>query len=310
MVSQQPAFSPLPSFRRIHVIANPAAGQDRPFLNVLNKAFQDAHIDWDIFVTKAAGDAERLAREAVEAGADVVAAYGGDGTVGEVANGLRASHVPLAILPGGTANVMSVELGIPGDLAGAVSLICGGGAVRAVDMGRIDDRYFMLRNTIGFTAEMTRNTDREAKNRLGSLAYLISYLREIPNIQPVKFHLTIDGVRIDIEGAGCIVANSVNLGVPGMVLAKAVDVSDGLLDVLVVQQANIGALLELAANAVGLSESLNHNHWQGRDIRVESEPSQTVECDGEIVNPTPLHAQVVPDAITVVVPKLPENETT
>jgi YegS/Rv2252/BmrU family lipid kinase len=310
MASQQPTFSPLPSFKRIHVIANPAAGQDRPFLNVLNKAFQDAQIDWDIFVTKAAGDAERLARDAVEAGADVVAAYGGDGTVAEVANGLRGSGVPLAILPGGTANVMSVELGIPGDLPGAVSLICGGGAVRAVDMGRIDDRYFMLRNTIGFTAEMTKNTDREAKNRLGSLAYLISYLREIPNIQPVKFHLTVDGEKIDIEGAGCIVANSVNLGVSGMVLAKAVDVSDGLLDVLVVQQANIGALLELAANAVGLSESLDRNHWQGRDITVESEPSQTVECDGEIINPTPLRAQVVPDAITVVVPKPPEAGTT
>jgi YegS/Rv2252/BmrU family lipid kinase len=310
MASQQPTFSPLPSFKRIHVIANPAAGQDRPFLNVLNKAFQDAHIDWDIFVTKAAGDAERLAREAVESGADVVAAYGGDGTVAEVANGLRGSPVPLAILPGGTANVMSVELGIPGDLPGAVSLICGGGRVRAVDMGRTDDRYFMLRNTIGFTAEMTKNTDREAKNRLGSLAYLISYLREIPNIQPVKFHLTIDGESIDIEGAGCIVANSVNLGVTGMVLAKAVDVSDGLLDVLVVQQSNIGALLELAANAVGLSESLDRNHWQGRDIRVEAEPAQTVECDGEIVDPTPLHVQVVPDAINVVVPKPPENGTT
>src|SRR5436190_12669136 len=83
--------------RRVHVIANPAAGQDRPFLNLFNKSFQAADIEWELLITKKAGDAERLTREAVAAGADVVAAYGGDGTASEVANGLYGTDVPLAI---------------------------------------------------------------------------------------------------------------------------------------------------------------------------------------------------------------------
>src|SRR5689334_16040766 len=179
--------------RRIHVIANPAAGQDRPFLNLFNNAFQVADIEWELLITKKAGDAERLTRESLAAGADVVAAYGGDGTVSEVANGLYGSDVPLAIFPGGTANVMSVELGIPGDLTGAVALACGSGVARPVDMGKIGDRLFLLRTAIGYTAEMTKGADREDKNRLGNLAYILSAIRALPNAQPVPYKLTLDG---------------------------------------------------------------------------------------------------------------------
>src|ERR1051325_9730109 len=100
------------TLKRIYVVINPAAGQDRPVLAILNRAFRAAELDWDVGVTKVEGDAARLARAAVEAGYDVVAALGGDGTVMEVAGSLAGTEVPLAILPGGTANVMSVELGI------------------------------------------------------------------------------------------------------------------------------------------------------------------------------------------------------
>src|SRR5690554_2424284 len=121
-LSQSGEMPPFPRMRprSIHIITNPAAGQDRPFLNVFNKTFQEAGIDWELLITKKPGDAARFAQDAVKAGVDVVAAYGGDGTVGEVAGALHGTNQPLAILPGGTANVMSVELGIPGDLPGAL----------------------------------------------------------------------------------------------------------------------------------------------------------------------------------------------
>src|SRR4051794_19444696 len=109
----------------VFVIINPASGQDRPILGILNRVFHAAGINWEVGLTKQSGDALRMAREAVIAGADVVAVYGGDGTVMEVATGLSGSDVPLAIFPGGTANVMAVELGIPGALEEAVALVCG-----------------------------------------------------------------------------------------------------------------------------------------------------------------------------------------
>ncbi len=289
------------AFKYVHVIANPAAGRDVPILGLLNTAFKDAGIDWDLFLTKEAGDAERLAREAVQAGADLVAVYGGDGTVMEVANGLIGAGMPMAILPGGTANVMSVELGIPGDLHAAVALIGSGDhLVRTVDMGRARGHLFLLRITTGISAEMIANTEREAKNRMGSLAYLISLLRAAPATPPSRFTITLDGAQVESEGVGCLIANSANLGVPGLTLAKTVDIADGLLDVIVISSAGLNQLVQVAANAVGISQSLPH--WQAREITLVADPPQTVECDGEVLDPTPITARVVPGAVRILVP--------
>jgi diacylglycerol kinase (ATP) len=288
-------------YRNVVVIINPAAGQDRPILGVMNKAFHDAGIDWDVKITKAGGDAERFAHEAVAAGVDAVGVYGGDGTVMEVANGMLGSKVPLAIFPGGTANVMSLELGIPSDLAEAMALVCTGNSfVRKVDVGRCDDRYFMLRIGIGFEADMIRNADREAKSRMGRLAYLLSALQTEKKM--ACFRMTLDDDdEIEVEGMSCMIANSGNVGVPGLTMARMVDVSDGLLDVLVIHSANIGALVEVAASAAGLSDSLSH--YQVRKVTVHADPPQAAICDGEPIGGTPITATIVPNALHVIVPR-------
>ena len=102
--------------KKIHVIINPASGQPQPILNRLNDVFHPAGVHWDISITQQGGDATRFARQAIADGADVVAVYGGDGTVMEVAQAVMGGDVPMAILPGGTANLMSVEMGIPKNL--------------------------------------------------------------------------------------------------------------------------------------------------------------------------------------------------
>jgi len=147
-------------FKRIHIIVNPVSGQEKPILGTLNKALHPAGIDWEIKVTKQAGDARRYAEQAAAEGADVVGVYGGDGTVMEAASGLLGKDLPLAIFPGGTANVMSVELGIPGDLAQASALICGDERdYRKIDVGQVNDQYFLLRVGTGFEADLVKGAD-------------------------------------------------------------------------------------------------------------------------------------------------------
>lgn len=291
-------------FKRLHIIVNPAAGQDHPFLQIFNTAFREAGIDWDIYITKEFGDATRLAQEAVKAGADVVAAFGGDGTVMEVATGLRGSKVPLAIFPGGTGNIMAVELGIPLDLPGAVALVCGMGAPRTVDMGQSDEHLFILRATIGLSAEIMKEARREAKNRLGNLEYLLAAMRALPNIQSSVYRLNLDGEQKEVEGVMCIIANSGNLGRTGWSLTQNVNVSDGLLDVFVIRSVDLGTLLTVAANAAGWREP--DYHWQVKQVSVEADPPQNVDCDGDVIGQTPFKAHVIPDAVQVIVPKLPE----
>jgi len=292
--------------KRIQVIINPTAGQDQPILGVLNRVFHEAGVRWDVSITNQAGDARKFARAAAEAGVDVVAAYGGDGTVMEVASGLIGTNVPLAIFPGGTANVMSLELGISSDLAEASALVCNDEcAVVPIDMGQLDDNaYFILRVGTGLEAEMVEGADRELKNRLGTLAYALSALQAIQNPTVSQYHLTIDGEQIEAEGIACLICNSGNLGRAGIVLSSGVSVRDGLLDVFVLQQANLANLLALTRDVLTQTEPTTPTlqHWQGREITLVAKPNQTIQADGEVLGQTPVSAKVLPGVVRVIVP--------
>ena len=99
------------------MVINPASGKDEPVLNVLNDVFhQHEDIEWTISVTKKYSDATAQAREAAEGRADLVAGYGGDGTQHEIANGILGTTAVMGVLPGGTGNGFTTELGTPKEL--------------------------------------------------------------------------------------------------------------------------------------------------------------------------------------------------
>jgi diacylglycerol kinase (ATP) len=301
-MTEVPSYEPV-ECRRIWVVTNPAAGRDEPFLQLMNTTFREAGIDWELRITKERGDAVRLTKEALDNGADVVAAYGGDGTAREVATGLYGTKVPLAIFPGGTANNMCVELGIPQDLAGAVSLVRNG-VLRPVDMGKVGNDFFLLRATIGLSAKMIESTPREEKNRLGTLAYILSILKILPDTKSIPYKLILDGQTVEASGTWCLIANSVNVGVQGLTLSKNTSVSDGLLDVILIEAEKLGMLLSVAANVTGVTEP--PQHWQVREVTVMTDPVEEAEMDGDMIGSTPIHASIVPGAVRVIVPPPPQ----
>lgn len=273
-------------------------------LNVLNTVFREAGIDWDVFITKDAGDAERLAREAAEAGVDAVVVYGGDGTVTEAAAGLVGTEVPLAILPGGTANAIALALGIPTDLEAAAALLASDElALRQVDMGRIGDKHFLIAVGIGIPGELAENADREAKDRLGFLAYAFSSIQAVRTVEAVQYTITVDGEQRQTQGVTCLIANGGNFGIPGLNLEQMIDMGDGLLDVLVIRRADVQAIVSLAASVVRQDESIAPlEHWRGRKIEVVAEPRQAIQADGEVLEPGPITAHLLPSAVRFVVP--------
>jgi diacylglycerol kinase (ATP) len=300
--------------RSIHIVANPAAGQESLDIKALNKLFLECNIDWDISFTKSAGDAKRMAEAAADAGVDVIAAYGGDGTVAEAASGLIGRDIPFGIIPGGTANVMSVELGIPTNLLQACQLFCEEElTVRPVDVGEVGDRHFLLRLSVGIEAKMVEGADRALKDRLGLLAYGLSALRAIADPVVSHYRFVLDGKVFEEEGIACIVANSGNLGLKGLRLAPTIDVSDGLLDVVLVNQANISTVGALIASILGQdvvesadsfedAESRVIRHWQAKEIEIQTEPADSVQCDGEMIGSTPKSIRVLAGALKVVTP--------
>jgi len=109
--------------KNLHIIINPAAGIGESILPIINASMKEAGIKWEASITHQAGDAIRIAKAAVKEGIDALAVYGGDGTLMEAISGLMKSGIPLLILPGGSANVMAIELGIPTDLKEACMLL-------------------------------------------------------------------------------------------------------------------------------------------------------------------------------------------
>ena len=298
----QPELGQIP--HKVWVIINPAAGQDQPVLKSLNQAFQEAGVDWEIALTKEKGDGKRLARLAVQSGAELVMVYGGDGTVMECASGMSGSQIPLAILPGGTANVMARELGLPLNLTEAIQLaINPQSRVRCVDMGQIDENTFLLETGIGFEAEMVEGADRELKDRLGVLAYGLSALQTLADPPLAQYRLCLDGTEVTCEGLACIVANSGNLGVQGVALSPKTDISDGMLDVFLVTKTDLPSLVSMAISVVsGRQDPPALQHWQVQEVLVEADPPQTVQMDGEIIGQTPVRIKVLPEAVRLIVP--------
>ena len=295
----------MPSFRRLHIIVNPAAGPDRPVLSLLNTAFNTSNLEWDITLTKKAGDAKRLAQEAVQAGADVVGVYGGDGTVMEAASGLVGADVPLAIFPGGTANVFSIELGLPRDPASACQLVTGAlpATLRAVDLIQVAERYYALRIGTGLESQMVAGADRALKDLMGALAYGVAAWQALQEPRNERYTLTLDGQTVDSEGVACTIVNASNLGAPGFYLAPNVDTGDGWLDVFVLKRADTAALWTWATTAAtGNPDPTLLQRWRAREVTLRAEPSAVVQGDGELIGHTPLTARVAPQAVRVLVP--------
>jgi diacylglycerol kinase (ATP) len=294
----------------LHVVINPASGQNEPILNTINDIFHPAGVHWSVSVTNASEDATRQARQAVKDGADIVVAYGGDGTVMEVANGLIDSGLPLGILPGGTGNVFSIEVGIPQTLAEAARLLISEEhAIRSIDVGQCDadgwenSRYFLLRVASGFDAQRINLTDRELRDRLGRMAYFVGALQAIPESRSVHYTFILDGEQVEVDGFTCLVANAGTIGVEGFSLAPGIDISDGLLNVISLNDLDFASLSAAIKSITEQDPDPAHfHHWQAREVTIASDPPQPVIGDGEKWGETPLTIKVLPGAIKVITP--------
>ncbi len=298
------------TFERIHVIVNPASGQPEPILPIINPALHESGVDWSVSVTTQHNAAADLARAAAEDGADVVVAYGGDGTVKSVVNGLMGTDTPLAILHGGTGNALACELGIPTSLDDAIRLVTGDHARRKIDVGEAvcEDApektgYFLLRSSMGLQNRILAEATSDLKRNFGNFAYLMAGLRSLAESDSINFRLIIDdGDPIDVEGVSCMVTNSATVGgSANFVFAPQVTPDDGEFDVFVLDT-RFDAVTAMINSSLEADLDNYPNHWRGQKIRVEIDGPSTVTLDGEDFGRAPVDIRVMPQAVEVIVP--------
>jgi diacylglycerol kinase family enzyme len=153
---------------RVLVISNAFAGSASPRTQeVIVKALA-ADFDLDAVETSSRDHASELAKQAVGDGFDAVLAFGGDGTINEVAQGLVNTDVALGILPGGSTNVMARALGVPRDPVEATAFVASrlrSNTRRRINVGRLDDRYFLFSAGMGLDAEVVKRVEADPEKK-------------------------------------------------------------------------------------------------------------------------------------------------
>jgi YegS/Rv2252/BmrU family lipid kinase len=298
--------------KNVQVIINPAAGHNDPVLNVLNDVFRGAGVTWDAFITHEAGDGTRLAQKALDAGADAIAVYGGDGTVREVAGVLQGGDVPLAILPGGTGNLTAVELGIPRLIRRAARMIFSENVIREVDVGMAGDEPFLVATGSGTIARVMKEADRDLKTRLGKSAYFLTGIRELVRPERTHYRLTLDDqLVVEKEGIAVLVANSGSVGISGMSMPFGAELSDGLLHVMLFPDANFPTVRKTAMEVVGMGELTVKElpRWTAKRVKIESDKPQALTADGDIIQNTPVEICINHKNLKILLPVRPRIGT-
>ena len=253
--------------------------------------------------------ASREIVRAVEAGCRRVIAVGGDGTVGLVAGAIIRSVPPsipvsLGIVPGGTANVLARELGIPLGLEDSVSVAVSDGVTIAIDAIEAGDRYVFTQVGIGPDALMIRSTSREDQARSGRWAYVRVFLRLAFRHRPRWFTMTVDGAEIRVRAWQVIAANAGIAASPPFQWGPGIDPTDRTIDLCVYDVRRAWDYVVLFWRVLlgrHRRDSSSRFFRFHEEATIDCDSSALVQGDGEMLGRTPIRLRVAPEALRVAV---------
>jgi diacylglycerol kinase family enzyme len=267
--SPEPAAQAVPlepgaAKKRMLIIVNPYATTVSDRLKNLVVYALQARYEVEAVDTEAAEHAIEIGREAGTGGYDIVVAFGGDGTLNEVANGLAGTDVPVSVLPGGSTNVVCRTLGIPNDVVDATEHLIGLAddfRPRKVDLGRCNGRHFVFACGVGLDATVVKRVDAHPRLKTRARqwyytwaaisAFYRRYLRD-----PVRLELEIDGEKL--EGVTAIAQNSdpftyfANIPIR---ICEDIGLDDGTISMALLRRAKQRDMLPIASRV--LSKSLH-----------------------------------------------------
>ena len=290
---------------RITIIANPVSGRGRPYRKLGRLIREWPHRDWEasMIPTRGPEHAGLIAREVAGERPDILAVCGGDGTVREVASALPDPPFPVMLIPGGTANVLARELGLPLDPTQALEVGLRG-RTRRVDLGLLRSREvsrFLLFVGVGFDACVAARVRPGTKKKMGIAAYYAEVMRSLLTYDFPQFE--VEAEDASYAATSCVTANSRHYG-GGLVLTPAADICDGELDVLVVQTRRRSdyARLMWAAFCNRAPEFPWVLRRRVRRLKVTGPRGLWVQADGELAGTLPLEIDLVPASFPLIVP--------
>lgn len=292
---------------RVAVVANPAKVEDTAKARRVIEEVCAAHgLDAPLwFETTEEDPGGGQARDALAQGADLVCAFGGDGTVRAVAEVLAGGDVPLGLLPAGTGNLLARTLELaPDDLAAAVEVALGGRDLR-LDVGalRVDggeEQVFLVMAGMGLDAEMMDRTDERLKAAVGWPAYIVGGVRAVAG-GGFTARVQLSGGQVVRRSARAVVIGNSGRLQGGLELMPEARLDDGLLDVAVVAPRGVVGWARALWTVVSSGEGHRHlDRRQSEAVRVRSARPTTAQLDGDPIGAhRELEARVRPGALVV-----------
>ncbi len=295
--------------RRASIIFNPVARGLSRHRNLLERSvatLRGQGIEARLVPTEAAGTAGRQARAEIDSGAQIIIAAGGDGTINEVAAGMLGTDVPLAILPGGTANVLAREMKIPIHMDRVAAQI---GRYRpiSVSAGRMkfegaEPRIFLCMAGAGLDAEIVARVDPELKIKTGKFSYWVSGFGNLFEPLP-EFDIAVDGRAYRASFA--LISRVRNYGGDMEIARNASLLRDDFEIVLFRGTVRLGYIPYLVGVAVRQVHRMSGcTVLHGRNIQCGGPANQRVyvQVDGELAGQLPAALDILPNAITMLLP--------
>jgi len=292
--------------RWMRIIVNGKSAGDPAFREAV-ATIREQGYRLEMRVTWEGGDAARYAGEAVKDQVDVVIAAGGDGTINEVVNGILqaddAPNVAVGIVPYGTANDFATGCGIPkGDPLAALTLITENEPV-PIDVGRVNDRYFINVASGGFGAEVTTATSPELKKAIGGAAYALTGIVAAAKMSPYQGKL----ITPDGEEEGEMIIGAVGngrLAGGGFEVCPKALLDDGLLDVMSVRDLDILDLGNLVRELMNMDAEDNRlvSYRQLPSFEIHTERPLQLNLDGEPIQGKSFRFEALPRKLAFVLP--------
>ncbi len=275
-------------------------GAGKEYVDEVVEKLRNNKVDVDLYTTKSIGDAKEVAKEIKEGEFDVIAVMGGDGTINEVINGLLPTNIPINIIPSGVANVFANEVGISRNPLKACEAIYKGNLYE-VDLGKINDSYFLSLASIGFDSHVLKDTPSSLKRKYGKLAYIYTGLKTVFSYEPSPIYVT---VKENAKKKKCyfmVVGNVSIYGTPYVKMTPKASVNDGLLDVCLFKKENfinyfryfLGAIFKIHTQFPDVE------YFQTDKFYVESEKPLLVEVDGDVWGELPTTFSILKQGLRV-----------